>query len=297
MFLLPLDHKADVKDNLMLRFILCFLIFNSIVSLGHTTPDDDVTINIAIRKAIDQLLRSEGDSTSKISPVSQKGNSFELKINGSFNYDKLPMFMSQSFKNIGINKPYNVSIMNCADDIILLGYNSQDASDGAVACKGRAVDIVACHRVSVMFNDTVQKTNYNYLFFIAPIALIALMWTKLRKHSIASLQDDEELQDYNIITIGRSKLDQTRLTIEADGQKSSLTHLEAQLLSYLYDNIGKIIERDTITLHVWNDDSQKISRSLDVFISRLRKKLSHDPSIQIIAVHGIGYKMDVVSEL
>lgn len=71
----------------------------------------------------------------------------------------------------------------------------------------------------------------------------------------------------------------------------SLTHREAALLQLLIENKNEIVNRSLILKKIWGDDDFFNGRSLDVFITKLRKKLSHDPNIQIINVRSHGYKL------
>lgn len=70
-----------------------------------------------------------------------------------------------------------------------------------------------------------------------------------------------------------------------------LTQREADLLKYLLDNRTSVIKRGSILEAIWGEDDYFMGRSLDVFISRLRKYLKPDPSIQIQNVHGVGFKL------
>jgi len=70
-----------------------------------------------------------------------------------------------------------------------------------------------------------------------------------------------------------------------------LTHKEAILLEFLSQNKGEIIDRSTILNTLWKSDDFFSGRSLDVFITKLRKKLILDPSIEIINLRGRGYKL------
>jgi len=70
-----------------------------------------------------------------------------------------------------------------------------------------------------------------------------------------------------------------------------LTHREAQLLYHLIKNKNQVLERSFILKKLWGDDDFFNARSMDVFITKLRKKLKNDPAIQIINVRGYGYKL------
>ncbi|MHC1706521.1 MAG: response regulator transcription factor [Bacteroidales bacterium] len=93
--------------------------------------------------------------------------------------------------------------------------------------------------------------------------------------------------------IGSFSLDSDNLLLINNTTKINLTYKEAELLKFLNDNREKVLKRSDILIAVWGDDSYLLSRSLDVFISRLRKILSSDPEIQIRSVHGIGFKFIV----
>ena len=72
-----------------------------------------------------------------------------------------------------------------------------------------------------------------------------------------------------------------------------LTHREAQLLDALLQNANELTDRQQILKSLWGSDDFFNARSMDVFISKLRKKLSKDESLQIINVRGYGYKLVV----
>ena len=70
-----------------------------------------------------------------------------------------------------------------------------------------------------------------------------------------------------------------------------MTHREAVLLTYLLEHRHKVLRREDILNAVWGNDHFFSSRSMDVFISRLRKLLKPDPSVKIESVHNIGYRL------
>lgn len=72
-----------------------------------------------------------------------------------------------------------------------------------------------------------------------------------------------------------------------------LTHREAQLLLHLCKNRNEVLDRSLILKKLWGDDDFFSARSMDVFITKLRKKLSKDPNLQILNVRGYGYKLVV----
>ncbi|MBT8195742.1 MAG: winged helix-turn-helix domain-containing protein, partial [Bacteroidia bacterium] len=66
---------------------------------------------------------------------------------------------------------------------------------------------------------------------------------------------------------------------------------EADLLLLLYNSANTTVERETILIRVWGNDGDYVGRIMDVFISKLRKKLEADTSVKIVNIRGIGYKL------
>ncbi len=86
-----------------------------------------------------------------------------------------------------------------------------------------------------------------------------------------------------------TRLDRQNLTLSVNGQVQMLTHREADVMAYLLDRPNVLVRRDELLRAVWGDDDYFMGRSLDVFISRLRKRLATDPTLRIENVHGVGF--------
>ena len=94
------------------------------------------------------------------------------------------------------------------------------------------------------------------------------------------------------IGIGQYRFEFKKQTLQYEEEDPvSLTHREAHLLYHLYNNRNQVLDRSIILKKLWGDDDFFNARSMDVFISKLRKKLKQDPEIQIINVRGYGYKL------
>lgn len=76
----------------------------------------------------------------------------------------------------------------------------------------------------------------------------------------------------------------------------SLTDKECKVLELLHKNFGELIPRETLMQKVWIDEGVITGRSLDMFVSKLRKKLSSDPELRITNVHGKGYKLEIAEK-
>jgi len=93
--------------------------------------------------------------------------------------------------------------------------------------------------------------------------------------------------------IGQFHLDYPNLQLKIGKDGRRLTQKEADLLKYFYENANQIVKRSSILKQLWGEDDYFMGRSLDVFISRLRKYLKADPEIKIENIHGVGFRLQL----
>lgn len=108
-----------------------------------------------------------------------------------------------------------------------------------------------------------------------------------------SLKKSGNGQDKYII--GKYIFDPVNLLLSVDDHVQKLTVKESALLKLLCQNVNNLLSRDKAQTEVWGTSDYFIGRSMDVFITRLRKYLIHDPEVAIINVHGAGFKLEVKS--
>lgn len=81
-----------------------------------------------------------------------------------------------------------------------------------------------------------------------------------------------------------------QLKIECQQETINLTYKEAELLELFFRNQGQVLKREDILIKIWGTDDYYKGRSLDVFISKIRKFLASDPALEIQTIHGVGFK-------
>ncbi len=96
-----------------------------------------------------------------------------------------------------------------------------------------------------------------------------------------------------VMAIGRYEYHPSRYELKYEDKAWKLSHREASLLMVLNENRNSLISRRDILLRLWGDDSFFNSRNLDVYITKLRERLKHDPSLEIITIKGVGYHFAV----
>lgn len=101
----------------------------------------------------------------------------------------------------------------------------------------------------------------------------------------------KKLKDIVLYKIGRFTFDSQKQILSLDSNDVKLTTKESELLALLATNANTILERNYALKTIWIDDNYFNARSMDVYITKLRKHLKDDPSVGIINIHGKGYKL------
>lgn len=283
-------------------------------------------INLALRRTTHLLLKLSGDSTSKIAPVKQSdANTYFVRIEYSFNYDSLPTFLQSSFDFYDIKEKYDVVVRSCSYAELVLGYSSVDFQQNKnVPCGGRTRP-EGCLNFSVTFRDPSvflvndKKMAFSPYFwlclgglFTLAMGAMAYFFYPMSKQKQAVSQDISPsiLQDSapstpthsvqqtvetHLIYVGQTLFDTRKQTLLIGQTAQKLTFQEAQLLQLFCEHKNDLLERDFILKTVWGDDGVLITRSVDVFVSRLRKLLKADESLKIVNVHNRGYRFETLN--
>ncbi len=105
--------------------------------------------------------------------------------------------------------------------------------------------------------------------------------------------DFDEDENEGLIVLNSYELDFRNLKLKHPEEERKLTKRETAILKLLCENRNKVIERSLVLNLIWGDDNYFNGRSLDVFITKLRKYLSHDETISINNIHGVGFKLEL----
>jgi DNA-binding response OmpR family regulator len=101
-------------------------------------------------------------------------------------------------------------------------------------------------------------------------------------------------EEQPVMAVGGFQFDHKNLLLShASGSAKTLTTKECEVLKMLFQNRDRVLKREEILTKVWGNDDYFMGRSMDVFISKLRKYLKDDPTIEIVNYHGVGFKLEV----
>ncbi len=144
-----------------------------------------------------------------------------------------------------------------------------------LTAKSATADVVSGFKTGA--NDYIRKP-------FSMEELIVRIENVLRGKTGVAVEEKEE------VAIGGYTFNRKRQTLHHATEQRKLSYREAELLNLLYEHRDKIVERSEILTLLWGSDSFFNSRTLDVYITKLRGYLKHDPSVEIITIKGIGYR-------
>lgn len=265
-----------------------------------TAQHFDEKANLALRRTGHHLLLASGDSTSRIPAVKKLDeNSYVLQLSKPFDYSQLPSVLQESLDLHGIKNNYDVAVMDCKTNELQLGYNFSDYSKSEeVACIGRE-QVMSCYNVKVTFSSPENNPKSNPVWWTLGIGLTCIgvsyaLWKrKSTPPPLAEAWEKQPIENPKRLHFGESSMDVANQLLCVGNTKQNLTYREAKLLQLFIKHPNQVLERDFILKSVWEDEGITVGRSIDVFVSRLRKLLQEDASLKIAAVHGIGYRLEI----
>ena len=106
--------------------------------------------------------------------------------------------------------------------------------------------------------------------------------------------DKDDFKKKGIFILGQFTFDYNRQILTLKKVEQKLTSKEAELLKMLCENTNEVLDRSIALNKIWYDDSYFNARSMDVYITKLRKYLKGDPNVELMNVHGVGFKLVVI---
>ncbi|GHN02438.1 hypothetical protein WSM22_39270 [Cytophagales bacterium WSM2-2] len=298
------------------RLIITILLFSVALLISSAfllrQPAQDVfpaqRAELVVRQIGHKVLQYSGDFTSRVLPVKQLSQGvFQLKFETPFSFmpDTLVKIVRSNLDLINLPVGYIVNVFDCASNEVVYGFEVRPSHKEIIPCLGR-VQPKGCYTIQISFVDFQASQNsnsYSYpLLISALIGLSLITFTggyylkREKKGSSHEITDETVAKDVDGISIGKFLFSSDRQLLIFNSETIELSHKEAKLLSILAARQNDLISREELLKKVWEDDGVFTGRSLDMFISKLRKKLKDDPGVQITNVHGKGYKLEVNTE-
>lgn len=251
-------------------------------------------VKIALRDVGNNLLLTNKDTTSLILPVKELSRSkYELSFQSQLTFEPntLVSIVEESFKKASLPTDYRVEVIQCVDGEV--GYSYQitaNEESTIIPCVGRVLP-KNCYTIQVRFTE-IKASFYKISTFIYISIFIVFILMELfffRKKPVEKTIESNE----NYASLGSFQFYPTQNKLVKQATEISLSKKECELLQIFIANPNQIVTRDELTKKVWEDNGVIVGRSLDTYISKLRKILKDDETIKLTNIHGVGYKLEI----
>ena len=292
---------CSLQNNMNRRKIysysaLAILVFFTWVLTGSKTENEEFStiVKVALREVGHQLLHSNQDSTSLVLPVIELEDSkYQLSFQEQLSFEpgSLVTLVQNSFQKTKLPTNYLVEVIQCTDKEVAYSYEMQHTKEKSIIpCRGRFLP-EKCYIITVKFIDRTpfffKKQTLLIILLFSIFFFLQFIYYK-KKQTVNTEGNNEK---YNSIGVFQFYPEQNKLVKEAI--EINLSKKECELLIIFVDKPNQIIKRDELEKKVWEDNGVYVGRSLDTYISKLRKKLKEDSSIKLVNIHGVGYKLEI----
>lgn len=274
---------------------VCLAIFAAIMVFTSTKKDETFSelVKIALRDVGNKLLLANQDSTSLILPVQKVEESkFQLSFERELTIfpDTLVKVVQESFQKANLPSHYQLEVKQCKDLEVAYSFlQNANVEKSIVPCSGRNIP-KKCYTIEVRFLEKTATSSSKIIWIVLLLLSIIAAFIFFPKRK-KTKQSDSTIKDG--IPFGKFQFYPEESKLLLASNEISLSKKEVELLSLFIENPNKIIKREELSKKVWEDHGVFVGRSLDTYISKLRKKLSDDESIKLTNVHGIGYVLEV----
>lgn len=278
-----------------IRYILFYLFTLSTLSKGFSQSNVfEKHVKVAMRKIGDQVLHSTGDSSSLVLSIENQENRYKVGFENEFAFDPdiLVDIIQKEIIDNEIASKYLVEVENCTKNEVVYSYEKNIDTDDLVACRMRKQP-KSCY---IIYITIINKGNPSFLqpeessISTSMNNIYALVAVLVAVGFVFYFNNRKLKKNPEWIAIGDYNFDKKGMKLIYKGENEELSGKETDLLELLFENQNETIEREQILNKVWGDEGDYVGRTLDVFISKLRKKLEADANLKILNIRGVGYR-------
>ncbi|MCL7752393.1 winged helix-turn-helix domain-containing protein [Polaribacter sp. Z022] len=283
------------KKNVFRVLLLAITVFGflNFSSSKNETEDFSEKVKVALREVGNQLLLAQKDSTSLVLPikeitVNKYAISFEKEL--SFQPNILVNIVKSVFNKSSLSTNYRVEVIRCLDKEVAYSYEINELEEQTIIpCAGRELPI-NCYQIELRFLKKSSSNNSWLLYIFIPL-ILGILYRLFFNNQENDKVEEESTKNHTVLGSFQFYPEQNKLVKKAS--EIPLSKKECELLEIFVANPNQTIKREELTKKVWEDNGVFVGRSLDTYISKLRKKLQEDKNIKLTNIHGVGYKLEI----
>jgi DNA-binding response OmpR family regulator len=284
------------------------LLVGFVTKQNSKTGFDAAKEMIVMRQIAHSILLYSHDSTTQVAPINQvSANEFQIPFRSSFSFkpDSLVAIIDRIISRNQLPSNYIVQVTEPQTEKVIFGYAILGSEqENIVPCLGRQQPSRP-YNILISFRDKPFRAA-TWLMFAGVLLLASALFIAFRSRKQLTIEqeivetalNEEPTESVNnshnqSINIGSYLFYEQTQRLVFGSEEINLTSKEAKVLSILAAEPNQIVDRNRIQKEVWEDEGVIVGRSLDVFISKLRKKLEQDAAVKITSIHGKGYKLQI----
>jgi hypothetical protein len=260
--------------------------------------------HVGMRMIGHAVLLSVGDSSSLVLPVQRVADSYLISFGTEFGFvpERLAATVDSVMATTRLSADYVVEVERCGTREVVYSYEHRTADTlNIMPCTSRALPS-ACYtlRVALLPPPPTEQlaavpaavppsdqAPTAWTLAAALVVLLALITFVLHRRKAPPVEAPKGTG----VAIGAFLFDRAKLELSFQDQRTELSAKEAELLHLLHGNVNETVAREQMLKEVWGNNSDYVGRTLDVFVSKLRKKLEADPNVRIANIRGVGYRL------
>lgn len=287
----------NTRTKYLLGFLsLCLISVFCAFNIDGNDNFDLARQEIMLRKIGHEILLHSGDSTSRVLPVKKiLENEYQVRFENEFTFqpDSLVSIVKRALAKDNLANNYIVNVLNCSGTEVIFGYAILGSKkNDIVPCRGRKQP-KSCYVIDLKFQKPgITTRQKDYLLGSLPLLAFAGLLIFRPDGARKNRKNKTNTEDPDL-KIGNTLFDVRKRQLIAGESRIELTVKESKLLLIFARSPNVIIERSRLQKEIWEDEGVIVGRSLDMFISKLRKKLESDSAVQLVNIHGKGYKLEI----
>ncbi|WP_088340347.1 winged helix-turn-helix domain-containing protein [Robiginitalea sediminis] len=284
----------EIKRTFLFAFlaVLTGLLWFMAIKYSPNRTDPKM-VKVALREVGHHILLANKDTTSRVLPVrANPAQTFELSFERDvpIHPDTLVFHVKSSIARAGLSENYLVEVRDCDSEEVVYSYRIQEEKNQIVVPCGSRVLPESCYLINLSFIPLPRLLSWVTIFPIALLVFLALLiWELVSTVRFRNL--DVTAGEPNCLTLGKFRFYPEQHTLVYQESQVNLSRKEGEVLAILADQVNQVVRREELSKRVWEDQGVVVGRSLDTYISKLRKHLKKDQTIQLTNVHGVGYKL------
>lgn len=318
---MTLRHFYRVVPKLLLLILICTIPFAGTWAKEELIREK--RIKVAMRMIGHEVLMKLGDGSSRVLPIEKEDTHYRISFEFEFGFDPddIISIVDSVMRKAEVASAYLVEVEQCDTKDVVHSFEVRYTDmEHLLPCKGRDLPKDCYSLLFTLIEGPVWPTR-ELLMDSSFVSIASSEQSPISSTTISSspldakgstfafaiyllpaliimgfvgyfIQKKKPIhKDPNLIEIGASQFDPRNMTLVVGDNIVELSGKEADLLALLLASVNEAVSREEMLNKVWGDEGHYVGRTLDVFISKLRKKLDADETVKIVNIRGVGYKL------